>query len=523
MLSSATAKTQSNEPQPEAREIKARGRSECAGPEGIRAPIAMLGVPFDHLTMGDARRRIAQMIESRQPHYAATANVDFVVQALEDTELRRILAEADLVLCDGMPLVWASRTLGNPLPERVTGSGLVPLLLADAEREGWRVFLLGGTESSVTQAAANTMAKHPKLKLVGAWSPPFEPLLEMDNAKLLRRIRDARPDLLLVAFGCPKQEKWIYMNYLEAGVPFSMGVGATIDFLAGTFKRAPLWMQQTGTEWIFRMLQEPSRLARRYGKDLVVFGRAIVRQFGQLRCRNMVQEPVAEAAPTVERRGTIEARAPSRLDAAAMEQCLPIWEQALDVGNLLLDLSGTRFSDSTGIGGMTRLRKRARERNRLFVLVSPGGQLKRALQMMKLESIFTIADDLMSARSMVWSEAVPMIKVEPMPGGILLRWSGEVIAGSAAEFERLSIAEARHLAAGGRITVDLSAAPFMDSTGLGMMIRLKKKFGERHVEFCCANPSPAVREMLKLTRLDDVLLEKRSAATRSMDNRGLTI
>ena len=247
--------------------------------------MAILGIPFDPVTTDQTVELIAEMIASRQPHYLVTANVDFVVQAEQDPELLRILFHAHLVLCDGMPLVWASRFLGNPLPERVTGSDLVPRLLAESERRDWRVFFLGGTPESVERAAVRTLERHPRLRLVGAYSPPFKPLQEMDHEGILRRVTEARPDILFVAFGCPKQEKWINWYYRSLGVPVAVGVGATIDFLAGTFRRAPVWMQRTGTEWLYRLLQEPRRLAQRYGKGFWVFGRGIFAQWRELRHR----------------------------------------------------------------------------------------------------------------------------------------------------------------------------------------------------------------------------------------------
>ena len=163
-------------------------------PSARPSPIAILGIPFDNVTTADTLQLIEEMIASGQPHYLATANVDFVAQAFVDVELQRILFDAHLVVADGMPLVWASRWLGNPLPERVTGSDLTPRLLADAERKGWRVYFLGGTEQSVATAAENTRRKHPKLQLVGAYSPPFKPLSEMDDEDILRRIRAVKPD-----------------------------------------------------------------------------------------------------------------------------------------------------------------------------------------------------------------------------------------------------------------------------------------------------------------------------------------
>ena len=204
------------------------------------------------MTRVEAAQLVDQMIASRQPHYLVTANVDFLVQAQADVELRRILFDAHLVLCDGTPLVWASRLLGNPLPERVAGADLAPLLIRIASERNYRLSFLGGTPESTTQALANIRAKYPRLSVAG-YSPPFNKLLEMDHDQIKRRISEAEPDLLFVSFGCPKQEKWIAMHYQSLGVPVAAGVGGTIDFLAGHLKRAPVWIQRMGLEWLFRM------------------------------------------------------------------------------------------------------------------------------------------------------------------------------------------------------------------------------------------------------------------------------
>ncbi len=234
--------------------------------------IRLMNVPFDAVTMPKAIETIGRMIESRRPHYLATANVDFLVQARRDAELRDILEKAHLVVCDGTPLVWLSRMLKRALPERVAGSDLVPKLLGHAEREGWRVFFLGGEPQVLEKAITNVTNQHPGLNIAGGFSPPFAPLDRMDHEAICQRVRDAKPDLLLVSFGCPKQEKWIARHHQTLGVPVSIGVGATIDFLAGTIKRAPRWMQMAGLEWVFRLAQEPRRLLKRYATDLVVFG-----------------------------------------------------------------------------------------------------------------------------------------------------------------------------------------------------------------------------------------------------------
>src|SRR5258708_6153516 len=244
-----------------------------------RWPVAILGVPFDPVTIDSAIARITQMVLSRRPAYVVTPNVDFLVQARRDAELRRILLEAHLVLCDGKPLVWASRWLGNPLPERVAGADLVPRFIALAAQRGFRLFLLGATPEANARAVARLQERHPALVIAGHYSPPFRPLVEMDNEEISRRIWAARPDVVLVSFGCPKQEKWIAQNYQALGVPVCIGVGATIDFLAGQVRRAPRWMQRAGLEWTYRLAQEPRRLLRRYVGDLRYFGRPILPQF----------------------------------------------------------------------------------------------------------------------------------------------------------------------------------------------------------------------------------------------------
>lgn len=227
-------------------------------------PVVMMGVPFDQVTTPQALALIEEMIASRRPHMLATANVDFLAQAQLDAPLREILLNTDLVVCDGTPLVWLSKWLGDPLPERVAGSDMVPLLLTLSAAKGYRVYFLGGREDVMRKGLAIIRERWPALTIAGAYSPPFAPLEKMDHADLVRRLKAAAPDILFVAFGCPKQEKWIAMNMREANVPVSVGIGASIDFIAGVVKRAPVWMRKSGLEWIYRIIQEPKRLAGRY-------------------------------------------------------------------------------------------------------------------------------------------------------------------------------------------------------------------------------------------------------------------
>lgn len=253
--------------------------------------VAILGVPFHPLSLPGAVDRIEAMVNDGGSHYVVTPNVDFLVKTQRDAELRRILVCADLVLCDGKPIVWASHWLGESLPGRVAGSDLIPNLLLRAAERSWHVFLLGGSSEVAFDAAHRIGAAHPSLPVVSHYSPPYGPLHKMDNFEIARRVRAAKPDIVLVCFGCPKQEKWIWQNYQALGVPVMIGAGATIDFLADRIARAPVWMQRSGTEWIFRFLQEPRRLARRYADDLVHFFPAILLQRWRQRPANGKETP----------------------------------------------------------------------------------------------------------------------------------------------------------------------------------------------------------------------------------------
>jgi N-acetylglucosaminyldiphosphoundecaprenol N-acetyl-beta-D-mannosaminyltransferase len=244
----------------------------------LESLVAILGVPFHQTTLAGAVESIDAMIAGGGTHYVVTPNVDFLVKAQRDNELRKILIHADLVLCDGKPIVWASRLLGGVLASRVAGSDLIPLLLQRSADKGWRIFLLGGSPDVAARAARRIALSHPTLPKVAHYSPPYGPLEKMDNEAILEQIRSARPDIMLVCFGCPKQEKWISRNLRFLDVPVVIAAGATVDFLAGSMARAPVWMQRAGLEWIFRLIQEPRRLARRYADDLLHFLPAVLRQ-----------------------------------------------------------------------------------------------------------------------------------------------------------------------------------------------------------------------------------------------------
>jgi N-acetylglucosaminyldiphosphoundecaprenol N-acetyl-beta-D-mannosaminyltransferase len=489
---------------------------------GCSAPIAILGIPIDPLTVPWTVQLFEAMIVSRRPHYVVTPNVDFLVQAQVDLELRRILCQADLVLCDGTPLVWASRLLGNRLPERVAGSDVVPLFIKVAAEKGYRLFFLGSNPESADRAIANLRAQYPNICIVGHYAPPFNRLLEMDHEEIKRRILAARPDVLFVCFGCPKQEKWMAMHYRALGVPLVAGVGGTMDFLAGTLKRAPVWMRRSGTEWLFRLVQEPRRLFRRYTKDLWVFSTRLLLQWWKLRfgqvaygldesragstssesfCRN--DDPTAFICPerldheTVSNQPVAQAWLALNSETGAVKR------------HLLLDMSGTNFIDSTGIGLLVRLQKQAHATQKHVVLLAPSAAVQHALSVLHLGDFFPKARDASAARHLLrhleHEHSVPRLH-SPATTLEPLAWQGEITAANAAEVWHCTRSRLAAVAPPHAWRIDLSAVRFIDSSGLGLMLRLKKFALEQHRNLSFLTPSPPVLNVLRLSNLDKHLL-----------------
>jgi len=225
----------------------------------------MLGVRIDAVTGAQATDAFEQMIKTRHPHLVFNVNVDICMQARRDAELAFILRAADLVLVDGTPMMWASRVLGTPLPERVSGSDFLPRFCVVAARSGYRLFLLGAGPGVAERARRALEELCPDLRIVGTYSPPFGfERDESENARIVEHVRRSAPDVLFTAFGVPKDQKWLYRFRSALNVPVSMGVGSSLDYLAGRLKRAPRWMQALGLEWSYRLVQEPRRLWRRY-------------------------------------------------------------------------------------------------------------------------------------------------------------------------------------------------------------------------------------------------------------------
>ena len=242
--------------------------------------ITLFGCKIHNLNMQETLDKIEQFIVSKRAHQHVVVNVDKIVKAHRDEGIRQIINNCDLVSVDGMPVVWASKLLGQPIKQRVAGIDLFHALVAHAAKMGWRVYFLGAQQKVVEKVVQSMSAEFPALKVAGYrngyWS-------DGEEAGLVALIKAHRPDIIFVAMSSPKKELFLAKYQAQMQVPFAMGVGGTFDVVAGIVKRAPRWMQVSGFEWLYRFMQEPRRMFHRYFVEDMYFFVLLAREWAKLR------------------------------------------------------------------------------------------------------------------------------------------------------------------------------------------------------------------------------------------------
>ncbi len=225
--------------------------------------LEILGVGVDRVTAKEALQRIADFIAENKTngatHQIVTANAEIIYQASQNDKMRQVINNAQMVTADGSGVVWASKQLGDPLAERVTGIDLVNSICQASAKDGWKLYILGSAPGVADTAADNIRAKYPGCNIIGTHHGYFDAEQEQN---ILAELRELKPDVLFVALGAPKQEYWIADHIQQLGIPVAMGIGGSMDVLSGNVKRAPKWMQKMSLEWLYRFLIQPSRYKR---------------------------------------------------------------------------------------------------------------------------------------------------------------------------------------------------------------------------------------------------------------------
>lgn len=491
-----------------------------------REPIIILGVPIDRLTMDQTVEQIFHLVDcyahDGRPRLVCTVNADFLTNTLSwnlrkssHPELQKILRRADLTTADGMPLVWASRLLGPALSERVTGADLVPCIAREAAVRGKSLYLLGGNPGAAEKAAARLQQANPGLKIAG-WDSPFVHIQGMrlpesyeGDSGIVEKINESGADILLIAFGNPKQEMWFERNRDRLKVPVSIGVGGTFDFIAGSVSRAPLWMQNAGMEWLWRLSRDPARLWKRYLIDLLKIGSLLwpsvfFHQYTRMttphgylkKCKNEI----------VSRHGSRGAREylhvvlPGILDAGSAERIQSLVPRK-PAAHLILDFSEVGFADSAGLGIILNiiLLMDASAFGVFFVGLSKGMRknlrYNRLYDLVSRREYHTLDDAL---RALDKADRNPSLRYELEKNGtrITLRLQGELCMPDIPHDLVRIFSSNRDKSAW---EIDLGGLRFIDSAGIVFLFHLKQALKEKGKSCSLIRAGGDVARMLKVT------------------------
>jgi N-acetylglucosaminyldiphosphoundecaprenol N-acetyl-beta-D-mannosaminyltransferase len=476
-------------------------------------PLVIYGVPFHNVTFDEAIDWIVERVRSGRPANIATANLDFVTRAWNDPELQRILIDADLVLADGFPIVKLAPFFGPKLKGRVTGSDLTPMLAGRAAQEGFRLYGLGSAAGVAEEAMKTLRRRNPRLKVAGTYSPPYTPLLEMDHRDILKRLEAAHPDILFVALGSPKQEKFISMHVRGWNVPVAMGVGASLDFITGEQRRAPAWIRRIQFEWLWRICCNPRRLFVRYLAN-VRFLISATRQM--ISIHYMADRPapvqVLDDADIsrLQQNGIFVERFQGLKDESAIREFIERLGQETADMNLLLDIHAVPWLNSLELGALLEINKACRRVGKRMILYAPRPKVRRLLETCRLNDYFDSAIRLDAVESIVKNlrEHGDGSTVYE-EGALTLELPMELTAATLPTFERETDFIHHELQSQGilrTVSVDASQLDFIDSSGLGFLISLKRATQDEGVSMSIANLGGKARRVFEIARVDKVLL-----------------
>lgn len=498
----------------------------------ISETIVVLGIPISNLSLEETIKHIFSMIDSwktdGRARQVATVNVDFVVNTLtwklsrvRHPELLDILVRSDLVTPDGMPIVLASRLLGTPLKERVTGADLVPMLAQESARRGKSIFFLGGRGDVGQRAAEKLQQQYPQLEIAGAYSPFVHVEgaeiadSEDQDREIVDRINRSNADILLIGFGNPKQEVWFDRNRHRLKVPVSIGIGGTFEFIVGSVKRAPLWMQKTGTEWIFRITQDPRRLWKRYFVGFFKFGLMIWPAILYYRLKRFLFRLRRNRLSVLETRipESMDSKTPhiniislpDHLDASIVNSVKDQVEPMIDqVSNIVLEFDHVNFIDSSGLGFIITLWRKLEELDKKLFLTGLSTSTRRFFKLTRMlerleDRICDTPEDVLDR--IREKETTPgfYFVSQKKAGFVYIRLYGSMDAGQRGKINMDAV-----LAEIGEsdCIVDMKKLKFVDSSGLMFFFKIHKHLANLGKRVLLCNLNTTVRQMFRITKTE---------------------
>ncbi len=469
---------------------------------GQEPPIAMVaGLPFHLLNKEEAVEECLRLMEWDATHYIVTANSDFIAQSSKNEELRDIIFHADRIFADGMPIVWLSHLFKYPLPARVTGADLILPLLQGCEDQNKSVYFFGA-EPEVQDHLRTYLKEHyPSLKIAGMASPPVGTIDSWDNEAYSADIRAAQPDLLFVALGCPKQETWIHRFYQQTGVPLSIGVGASLDFIVGRQIRAPKAIQKMGMEWLWRLSANPSRLFKRYVHDFFTLSELTLKQWiaqnmktdTSLKESNLVN-PCLGDWELVILSGDVDASKVSNIQDPEIES-KPV----------VIECSAVTFLDSSGLGKLIQWARRAKAVQQPICLLNPSRAVSFLIESVNLQEQFPSAKTVWGISAILKKSKDETSAHKTKTPFRILPNDEAMDATTVGDLEQTVLEVARKAPQNQVIEMDMSRVTMIDSYAIGRFINMKRRLWQQKNDLVLVDMSKTVHDVLRLLRLDQIL------------------
>lgn len=481
--------------------------------ERMTVPVILFGAPFDVLTFETTLDWIDARIHDRRASQISTANLDFLRAAAEDPEMQRILFEADLIMADGHPVVKLASCFGPSLPERVTGSDLTPMLAERAARKGHRLYFLGGAPGVAQKAADILEAKHEGLKVVGCYSPEKASVIEMESKAIIADIKEKKADAVLVALGAPKQEKWIHMHLNDYAAPVSIGIGGTLDFVAGAQRRAPVWLQCLGLEWLGRLLSAPRRMFNRYWLDGIFLLKMLLKIMLLRIWPNRVNASLpGEIARQMKRHVDVAIMTSCDTQEAAEAEAQRIFQATSEQTPLLVSTESQHWLNSVELGVLFAVSRAARKAGRMLMVVPPSLRIQHLLKVQGLDQFITVvmshdeADDIVNLNSAARDKSQPLISAQH-GGQLVVNLPDEVTVSNRDCLAEDDLQRAIDDFGGGcrKIILNAESLRFIDSAGLARIVTLHKLAGRHGIPMVWQGVRGNVLAVLKTVRLDKMI------------------